>query len=129
MTRLTILTTILALSLGLGLTGCASEGDEGTTAVDCGTHGSEHDGHCHCDSGYLNHADTCVPADEVTELCEADADEAASTADVAGDDAVTEEHHHEACLCPATGECPCDHGTLETLGTAVYCVPELHEEE
>lgn len=123
MFRSTLIASLFALSTLLALApGCASEGDEGTSGVDCGKHGTEHDGHCHCDTGYLFHDDTCLAAADVTELCEAEAE---TTTDA---DAL-EEHHHAACLCPETGDCPCHEGTLETLGAAVYCVPELHAEE
>jgi len=115
-------TTKMVLSVyGMGFAllafapGCVSEdGESGETPIDCGEHGSAHDGHCHCDQGFLYDGTTCVEPDAITEVCEEhDAD------------AGTEEHHHGACLCPSTGTCPCE-GTIESLAGKEYCVPELH---
>lgn len=106
----------LVAALGLlALGGCASPGEQGTLPVDCGEHGSEHDGHCHCDPGYLLSGETCVAAEEITEVC-------------AEPGAAEEEHGHEACLCPASGACPCAEGTVQAIGARSYCVPELHHE-
>lgn len=98
--------------------GCAEEGESGEAALDCGEHGTEHDGHCHCDDGWLFDGTTCVTPSEITEPCGEDA------ASDAG-----EEDHHEACLCPDVGDCPCDEGTVEEYGGAEYCVPALDEDE
>ncbi len=114
--RVWILAGGCVLWLGLG-SGCGEKGEEGSTPVDCGAHGSEHDGDCHCDEGYLFNESTCVPFAEITELCAGEATHAAE-----------EEHEHGACLCPAEGECFCDHGEVQVLGAASYCVPELHHE-
>lgn len=108
--------------------GCAEEGESGTTTVNCGQHGAEHDGHCHCDPGYLFAEATCVAPAEVTAVCEEhveDEGDAISVADVQEE----EEHPHDACLCPVGAECHCEHGTVETYGTNSYCVPALHEDE
>lgn len=92
----------------------AHTGESGTTGVDCGDHGSEHEGHGHCDSGYPFDGTTCVdPADITTECVEHDDGE---------------EDDHAACLCPSTGTCPCDHGENEFYGGSDDCVPELHDE-
>ncbi len=97
-----------------GFSGCAEEGEEGEAPLDCGEHGTEHDGHCHCDDGYLWNGTTCVAADEITEIC-------------AEHDGGTAEENHSACACPDDGACPCDHGNIATIGGQDYCVPELHE--
>ncbi|MBM4352457.1 MAG: hypothetical protein FJ109_01465 [Deltaproteobacteria bacterium] len=113
--------------------GCAEEGKAGVEALDCGAHGTEHDGHCHCDDGYLVDGATCVTPDKIAAVCE---EEPAESGAVEGD-AVEEDHaagheehelSHAACLCPADGDCPCDHGTVKSFGAKEYCVPEMHEE-
>jgi len=109
------ITIAIALMAVLFAFACAEEGDEGSEAVDCGDHGSEHDGHCHCDDGYLFDGDTCVTPEEITEICAEEEEE-------------EEEGQHAACVCPEDGDCPCDHGEIETYGDHDYCVPELHEE-
>ncbi len=114
-------TTKMVLSLcGMGFAlvafapGCVSgDGEGGETPIDCGEHGSAHDGHCDCDQGFLNDGTTCVEPDAITEVCE-EHDEDAGT-----------EHHDEVCLCPSTGECPCE-GTIEYEAGKEYCLPELH---
>ncbi|MDJ0766377.1 MAG: hypothetical protein QNJ97_25610 [Myxococcota bacterium] len=116
---------IFRIVLSLGLTAvmaiafaCAEEGSAGTSPVDCGPNGSEHDGHCHCDSGYLFDGETCVDPIQITEVCgEHEADS----------DTQEQDHEHGACVCPAQEACPCDHGEIETIGERQYCVPELHE--
>lgn len=108
--------------------GCADEGESGTTTVNCGQHGSEHAGHCHCDPGYLNAEETCVAPAEVTAVCEEHAEEEGDVTSIA-EVHEEEEHHHAACLCPLGAECHCEHGTVETYGSSSYCVPELHEDE
>ena len=95
--------------------GCAEEGKEGTTGIDCGEHGSEHAGHCHCDEGYLFDGETCVAPEAITEICHTPDGGAESE----------EAHHHEACRCPDEGECHCDDGEITTFGGRDYCVPEL----
>ena len=109
------------------LSACSDEAgvgdtDGGTTGKNCGEHGTPHEDHCHCDQGYLYDGNTCVAPEQITEECveheEADA----------GADAEPVEHHHEACLC-ATDPCPCEEGTVQTLGGKQYCVPNLHQEE
>ena len=121
--RPTILVNIV-LSLFFA-TACAEAGKSGDEGIDCGDHGSAHDGHCHCESGYLFNGETCVVPDEITEICEAseenDADAGADTTTVEA------EHHHEACRCPEGETCPCD-GTVVTLGGVDYCEPELHDD-
>lgn len=116
----------MLICIGLGLIlvnfGCGSDGKEGTAPVHCGSHGTLHDGHCHCDTGYLFNSKTCVTPSEITEICIEEVHITNST------DAGAEEHEHETCLCPSTGECPCDHGEVETYATKNYCVPELHAE-
>ena len=97
---------------------CAEEGESGTTGIDCGEHGTEHEGHCHCDEGYLFDGETCVTPESITEICVEEEEE----------EEEGEEHQHGACVCPDEGECPCDHGEIETHGDHDYCVPELHEE-
>lgn len=113
-TKSMILGLMTASLLAFGA--CSSdEGESGDTPIDCGEHGSEHDGHCHCETGFLFNGTTCVSADQITEEChEHDADAGA-------------EHHHEACVCPATGDCHCEEGTIETIGANSYCVPNLHD--
>ena len=101
------------------VTGCGEEGEEGSTGTDCGEHGTEHDGHCHCDPGYLFNGEACVPPSEITEICEAQED---------GGTEEEEEHEDHACRCPETGECHCDHGEIVTLEGVNFCQPELHEE-
>ena len=103
---------------GIALNGCGKEGAEGTAPLDCGAHGAVHDGHCHCDPGYLFDGTSCVAPQAVTESC---------VEEVAASDA-GEEHHDQACRCPAQGECPCNHGTVQTFAAVQYCVPELHHE-
>ncbi len=93
--------------------GCG-DGGSGTTGLDCGDNGTEHEGHCHCDSGYLFDGTTCVDPEEITTVCEEHTD--------------TDDHVHGACACPASGVCPCDDGTIETYGGVDYCVPDLHAE-
>lgn len=116
----------ILLSLGVVLLfvnpGCGSDGKEGTAPLNCSSHGTLHDGHCHCDTGYLYNGKTCVTPRDITDIC---IEEAPATH---GDDAGIEEHEDKACLCPSTGECPCDHGKVETYATKNYCVPELHAE-
>lgn len=115
----TTVTTILRLLVaGLALValapGCVTEdGEGGETPIDCGEHGSAHDGHCHCDEGFLFDGATCVAPDSITQVCE----EHVADADA--------DHHHGACVCPSTGTCPCE-GTVETIGGKSYCLPDLH---
>lgn len=111
LSRILSLTHSFAL-ISLAFVGCGPGGG-GSSGVDCGEHGTEHEGHCHCDSGFLFDGTTCVEPSGVTEICVEPAD--------------GEEHHHEACKCPDTGVCPCD-GTIETFGGNEYCAPELHED-
>ena len=101
-----ITVSAIALVMVFFTLSCAEEGSAGEAAVDCGTHGAEHDGHCHCDAGYLYDGAICVTPEEITAVCGAQADE------------------HTACRCPAEGDCPCDHGTVETIGVDDFCVPE-----
>ena len=95
---------------------CAEEGQEGDSPLDCGDHGTEHDGHCHCDEGYLFDGETCVEPEEISEIC-------GEESDTEG-----EEEHEHACVCPEEGECPCDHGEIVTIGGQDYCAPVFHEE-
>ena len=106
----------LLIGIALLLGACAEEGDSGSSPIDCGEHGSEHEGHCHCDDGYLYDGETCVTPEEITTICEEHEEEG------------EEEELHGACVCPDEGECPCDHGEIETYGDHDYCVPELHQE-
>ncbi len=127
--NIAIASVVLSLSL-LGVAGCAEEGESGSTTVDCGGHGSEHDGHCHCDPGYLFAEETCVDPKAITAICEEHQEHSEDVIDADADvTAAEEEHHHDACLCPATGECHCENGTVESFGTERFCVPELHEDE
>ncbi len=108
---------------------CAEPGESGTAGIDCGDHGSEHDGHCHCEAGWLFDGATCVLPAEITEVCEADEHEEDAGAEAEHDDETSEEtdHHHAACRCPEEGECHCEAGTLETFEGVEFCVPMLHE--
>jgi hypothetical protein len=106
---------MIAAALVFGAGACAEEGDEGTSGIDCGDHGAEHDGHCHCDDGWLFDGETCVDPAEIAETCEEH------------EETDTEEHHDEACVCPEDGDCPCD-GDIVTYGGVDYCEPALHEE-
>ena len=115
--------------------GCGEKGEEGTTAIDCGEHGSAHGDHCHCDQGFLFDSATCVLPEDIDVICEAHADESVDADDEgldAGHEDEAEEEHdahaHGACRCPIDGECHCDHGTIEAYGGVDYCVPELHAE-
>jgi hypothetical protein len=103
---------VASLALAGAALGCAEEGEAGSAALDCGEHGTEHDGHCHCDDGWLFDGATCVTPAEITAVC--------------GQDDYDE---HAACLCPADGDCPCDNGTIAEHDGSEYCVPELHEGE
>lgn len=106
------LAAVAALPVAAIAVGCAEEGEEGSAAVDCGAHGTEHDGHCHCDDGYLFDGTTCVTPGEIAAAC--------------GSGEVPE---HAACLCPEDGgTCPCEEGEIETYDGLDYCVPILHEE-
>ena len=91
---------------------CAEEGEAGEAALDCGEHGTEHDGHCHCDDGWLFDGTTCVTPAEITAVC--------------GED---DHDDHAACRCPDDADCPCENGEIEEHDGADYCVPELHEDE
>lgn len=113
-----IVWVLSSILLAILVFGCGEEGEEGTVGIDCGPFGSEHDGHCHCDAGYLFDGDTCVTPSEVSEICE-DHEEESSDTDTA--------HNEGACVCPDAGECPCE-GTVEELGGVEYCVPAVHEE-
>jgi hypothetical protein len=104
----------ILIAFSLVLVACAEEGESGTSPIDCGDHGTEHDGHCHCDDGYLFDGETCVTPEEITAICEEHEE--------------GEDESHGACVCPDEGECPCDNGEIETHGDHDYCVPELHEE-
>jgi hypothetical protein len=106
------ITIAIALMAVLFAFSCAEEGQSGTSPVDCGEHGTEHDGHCHCDDGYLYDGETCVTPEEITEICEEHEE--------------GEQEHHGACVCPDDGECPCE-GEIVTYGEHDYCIPELHE--
>ncbi len=125
-------TMLLSLSLVLFFAGCAEEGESGTATVDCGGHGSVHNGHCHCDQGFLYAQETCVEASQITAVCmdheHEDGDVVEEEDGHEGDEHEAEEHeeHHDACLCPATGECHCESGTVEKIGANSYCVPNLH---
>ena len=121
-----LLSVLFALPLAASLTGCPEEGEGGSEGIDCGDHGSAHEGHCHCDAGYLFDGETCVAPAEITQICEEEADEEAG--EEVDEDAHEEEAHeeHGACVCPAEGACPCDHGEIEEHGGVSYCVPELH---
>lgn len=112
--------TLRLFATGLALlalaSGCVTEaGEGGETPIDCGEHGSAHDGHCHCDDGFLFDGTTCVSPDAITHVCEEHDEDAGAEA----------EHHHGACLCPSTGTCPCE-GTVESIGGKSYCLPDLH---
>lgn len=98
--------------LALHFVACAEDGDEGSVGLECGEHGSEHDGHCHCDTGYLFDGEQCVLPTEITDVCEEHVDE--------------QEEEHLACVCPTTGGCEC-HGEVVPLEGMDYCQPELHE--
>ncbi len=105
---------------GLLLVACAEEGTgntEGSEVLDCGDHGFAHGDHCHCDAGYLFNGETCVLPEAITTLCEEHAEPEGE-----------EEHHHEACVCPLEGTCPCD-GNIETHSGRDYCLPALHDDE
>jgi len=108
---------ILPVLLLFSFTACLDEGafadqeddagkDTHTAAqeVDCGENGSAHGDHCHCFQGYMFDGETCVVPDEITQSCQDD-DQSGS-----------------ACVCPATGMCPCA-GDLEEHGGKRYCVP------
>jgi hypothetical protein len=117
-TRAKMMVTLSTMGLALLAfsSGCSSdEGVAGDTPIDCGEHGTAHDGHCHCDTGFLYDGTTCVAPEAITNVCE-EHDEDAGT-----------EHHHGACLCPSTGTCPCE-GTVESIAGKDYCVPDLHAE-
>lgn len=103
------LTAFITLAAAL-LVACAEEGESGTSPIDCGEHGTEHDGHCHCDDGYLFDGETCVTPEEVTAIC--------------GE----QEGEHAACVCPDEGDCPCDDGEIVAYGDHDYCVPDPHAE-
>ncbi len=103
--------TLVAL-VSISLLGCPEEGEEGTAGIDCGEHGSEHNGHCHCHEGYLFDGEICVEPGEITDVCEEHEEEEG------------EEDHH-ACVCPEDGDCPCD-GEIVTFEEIDYCEPELH---
>ena len=105
-----LLLSIMGVALGPLVAGCGEPGEEGTIGVDCGDYGTEHDGHCHCDPGYLFDGDTCVNPEEITVPCDAG------------------EHDHMACLCPAAGDCACEEGDLLAYGGNDYCTPVLHDE-
>lgn len=97
---------------------CGEAGASGEAPLDCGP-GTYHDGHCHCDEGYLFDGTTCVDPSQITGICEEHEEDA---------DAGEEEHAHEACRCPEPpAECPCDHGEIESFGGDDFCVPELDE--
>jgi len=108
-------TIMMTAGLAAGLSGCAEKGEEGTSGIDCGDHGTEHDGHCHCDSGWLSDGETCVEPADITDVCEEH------------EETDTEEHHHEACVCPEDGDCPCE-GDIVTFAEVDYCSPALDEE-
>lgn len=108
-----------ALGLALLITACASDGQEGEPSLDCSGHGTTHNGHCHCDSGYLFDGTTCVVPADIDAVCAAE--ETPATTDEA-------QHEHLACRCPASEECPCDHGEVQTFENEDYCVPSLDEE-
>lgn len=110
--------SVLGVVLVFAMTGCAEEGEAGSLGVDCGEHGSEHDGHCHCDPGYLFDGATCVSPTEIDQICEEE--------DEAHDD---DPHHASACECPSEEACPCDHGEVEEHAGKSYCVPALHEDK
>jgi len=109
-------TTFLAIVLIGTVPGCLGEGEEGESPLDCGEHGSEHEGHCHCEQGYLFDGEACMEPALITEICGEE-----ETHDGG------EEDHHGACRCPDEGDCNCD-GDIETYEGDDYCVPELHDE-
>lgn len=127
--RYNLVLSFLAMALVTLGAGCADEGESGSTTVACGQHGAEHDGHCHCDPGYLFSEETCVAPAEVTVVCEEHTGEEGDVTTPADVSAEEEHHHDDACLCLVGAECPCEHGTVETYGTSTYCVPELHAED
>ena len=116
-----ILLTATFMMIATVFVSCAEKGVSGTDALDCGEHGSAHDGHCHCNEGYFFDGYTCVAPAEITDVCE---DE---TSDAGAADTAETEHDHTACVCPTDGECPCD-GEISTYDGKEYCAPELHEE-
>jgi hypothetical protein len=99
----------MVAALMLALPGCGKEGKEGTKPLDCGELGTAHDGHCHCAAGALFDGERCVLPEQVTRVCGAE---------------TGAKDEHAACVCPEQGACPCDHGTVQTLGGRGYCVPE-----
>ncbi|MCK9463913.1 MAG: hypothetical protein M0R80_30215 [Proteobacteria bacterium] len=103
---------MLSVAASVAAIGCAEEGESGEAALDCGEHGTEHDGHCHCDEGWLFDGAACVTPTGITALC--------------GEGGYDD---HAACLCPEDGDCPCEDGEIEEHDGAEYCVPELHEDE
>ncbi len=112
---------IIIICTSVLLFACAEPGTSGNEGVDCGPHGSPHDGHCHCHEGYLLSDETCVSPDKIILVCGETID--AGTAE----DTETEAHHHEACRCPETDACPCD-GKQVTIGGVDYCSPEIEHE-
>ncbi|MCU0694059.1 MAG: hypothetical protein MUF54_21925 [Polyangiaceae bacterium] len=81
-----------------------------------------HNGHCHCDDGYLFDGATCVGPSEIVQTCEE------HEAPDGGDDDGGDTHvHGAACRCPTTGTCPCEHGEVQVLAGSTYCVPHLDE--
>lgn len=91
---------------------CAEQGKIGEAGVDCGDHGTEHAGHCHCDTGYLFDGMTCVDPEEITIPCGDHVDDGG----IDGSD-----HDHGVCVCPVTGDCACDEGEIVTVGGLDYC--------
>jgi hypothetical protein len=116
---------VTPLAIGAALfVACAEKGKSGSEGIDCGDHGSAHGDHCHCNEGYFFDGVTCVAPGEITEVCTAEAADAGEADTTAATEA---EHHHEACVCPTEGDCPCD-GEISTYGGKDYCSPELDEE-
>ncbi|MCP4602470.1 MAG: hypothetical protein GY847_18470 [Proteobacteria bacterium] len=128
---------------------CLGEGE--FADLDCGDHGHEHDGECHCDDSYELDGPNCVKlgnnAGENTDTHEVDCGEHGSAhgghchchqgymfdgETCVAPEEITEECHEDddehgdsACVCPETSICPCD-GEIEEHGGKSYCIPELH---
>jgi len=113
--RNTVFMVCALAAMAMLLAACGEEGESGSSPLDCGDHGHAHDGHCHCDDGYLFDGETCVDPSEITEICE----------DHEHEEEGEEDHEHAACLCPApTEECHCEHGDIVTYGGDDFCVPD-----
>jgi len=140
LTQANIATATFAISLFFS--GCAEEGE--AADLDCGQFGHEHDGECHCDTGYQFDGTTCAPSTDGGPLpldcgiyghehsghCHCDPGylfdgQTCVLPDSIHEACAPDQARHHACRCPVTGVCPCDHGTIESFGGDAFCVPEL----